>query len=188
MKEIMIDVDDVLNDWHGHFLSYVGLVTGKNYAVKDMPRWSLPDMTDVEAKAIHQDYIKAGYYREVPIRIEARQALKDISNYRNILLCTARELTLHEDTKYWMRRNGLQKYHVTFEKDKVTLCKNRNITEIVDDHVDTVTKAADAGLTVYGVVRPYNIDVINSNKKIIPVTGLDGILAHINPIGMSQCE
>ena len=174
-KTIMVDIDGVISAFHQHFIQYLNHATvpSSNYKAMDLDGWKMKGMTEKEIRYIHEQYASDGMYLHLPLKLGAYDDLRSLHKKRNILLCTGRDATLVRDTKVWLRNNDLDTYPLMFEKDKVDVCQGKGIEELIDDSIDILIKAKDAGIKTYAVYGPNNYRTID--QHIPPITLLNKI-------------
>jgi len=171
MKEIMIDIDGVISQWHEHFTEFVNKTHGTNYHLTEILEKDMTPKDWENYHKWHKEYIDAKSYLSIPLLKFAKEGLLKISEKRNILICTAREERIMPYTLEWFESHGLKHLPVLNKADKIAVCKERNIQEIVEDNVKTLKKAVNENLIAFGVKRPYNEQKI-SNTQIIAVSHL----------------
>lgn len=171
MKEIMIDIDGVISMWHEHFTDFVNKTYNKNFHLTEILEKEMSQSDWDNYHKWHNEYIDARNYLSLPKLEFAKEGLLKISEKRNILICTVREERIMPYTLEWFESHGLGHLPILNEKDKVAVCKQRGIAEIIEDNVKTLQKAVSEGLTAFGVKRPYNEQKI-SNTLIIAVNNL----------------
>lgn len=78
-----------------------------------------------------------------------------------IEVMTARDAALAEVTSEYLHAHGIayDRLSISFDIDKVALCKQREIGVIVEDSPYTIAAAHGAGLSVYGLAHSYNRNV-----------------------------
>ena len=180
----MCDLDGCLGDFHRHFVSYVNKNMKTKFKPQDLQHWNLGYLEPEEVYAQHGNFVTEGQYKSIPLRLNANKHLQMIAQRREVIICTAREPRLEEDTKYWLEKHGIGNYELIHSNDKIAICKERGIEEIIEDNVPTLTKAHEAGIKCYAVYNSHNKHDLNDdqnsdNPKFIVVRGLDEVLKYL---------
>lgn len=178
MKEIMVDIDGVISMWHEHFTEFVNKTHNKSYHLTEILEKDMSQTDWDNYHKWHKEYIEENNYLSLPLLEFAKEGLLKISEKRNILICTAREKRIMPYTLEWFESHGFGHLPVLNEKDKVAVCKQRGITEIIEDNVKTLQKSVSEGLRAFGVKRPYNEQKI-SNTQIITVNNLLEVVGYL---------
>jgi uncharacterized HAD superfamily protein len=171
MKEIMIDIDGVISQWHEHFTEFVNKTCKTNYHLTEILEKVMSKEDWDNYHKWHKEYIDEKNYLTLPLSEFAKEGLLKISEKRNILICTAKEERIMPYTLQWFELNCLSNLPILNKSDKIAVCRERNIREIVEDNVKTLKRAVSEGLVAFGVKRPYNEQKI-SNTRIIAVNNL----------------
>jgi hypothetical protein len=72
-------------------------------------------------------------------------------------------------TRAWLREHELPFKTTVFamELDKVAYCVDHEISLMIDDKPDTISRGLAAGLTVATIVHPYNWEVLAEHPEVI---------------------
>lgn len=179
MKKTMLDLDGVIADWQSYFLSYIEHKTHRSYPLQDFGKWKQLGLNILQVHKYHEEFLKEGYYKTIPLIVGAKEGLRALDSERHIVLAISRDPRTFRDTELWIQKHDLDIFNVFYTMDKVRTCKQLGIEEIVDDNYTTLARLSEHGIKPYGVIRPYNRQLIDSNPKITPVTGIQGVMAHI---------
>lgn len=123
-----------------------------------------------EYLALHADAVKHGLYRDLPLMPGALEAIHKLKQQgAQIVVVTSRFLPntdpqqVMEDTKHWLRSNGIDHDEIHFLDDKT----QANVDVYIDDAPHNIEELSNAGHEVIVFDQPYNRD----SSPHLPRTG-----------------
>lgn len=163
-----IDIDGVLADYPGSFLTFVNQELGTNYKLEGVRQYDIGKALGLPRdlyEELKDKYRQSGYKKTIPVLPDAKEFLFQLQKegYKIVLL-TARPYKrykrLFADTQEWLTDNGLVYDAILWDEDKCHRLIREfgldNVSFFVEDHLGNANEIAREGVLVYLLDKPYN--------------------------------
>lgn len=166
--KIAIDIDDVL----GELVSSIIPFARENYQIdskfEDFTSynfWEVWNISRDEAIKIFYDFQEKGFLEKLPTLPGSREALFELSKEHSLVLLTSRPVKLKDHTLSWTKSNFPElDLKILFSNDffsqegktKGEICQDLNISMLVEDNINYALEAAEKGIYVFLIDRPWN--------------------------------
>lgn len=138
-KRFLVDVDEVLSDFHTPFFEVVLRVLGRTVTVEDFPEWDLFSIfTREERAALIVEVSKPGYCSDFPVLEGAKEAIEELRSFMHVVPIT-RPFD-HSPTWVYDRSRWLSK-HFGFKPTEVISTAAKYVAKghvFLDDNVENV--------------------------------------------------
>jgi NTP pyrophosphatase (non-canonical NTP hydrolase) len=176
---VIADLDGTVADWRSSFIRWV-----KEKGNTIDPGMATSMMLDVDMSISYVDYYfmknrfeGEGGYRNITPYIDAISVIINLQKNYNIYLIvsTARPVNVFHriwmDTWVWLRVNGIVPDLLRLEKESRVLLASKlqetNKVILLDDDPETILRAANSGIKVYGRRQPYNANINHKNITMV---------------------
>lgn len=187
--KIGIDLDDVTVALMDGLLAYHNKKYKTNWSPMDHIEWDLHKFwqcTPQEAMKRVYDFYESDYMDNLLPMIGAVQGIKQLNKKHYIYFITSRPYFIEEKTKKWLNKYFpdtsiplylTNQYSPGREKSlkKSDICKNLNISHIIEDSPSNITDCTLNGIQVLLYNRPWNT-AIENNDFITRVYGWNDVL------------
>jgi uncharacterized HAD superfamily protein len=185
--KIGVDIDDVIFPFMANFLKYINGKNNTSYSFKDITSYYLWKMGIHKSK--EEDIIVALEFQnslcfgELGLIEGAKEVIDKISEEYMVHFVTSRpEVVKDKTTKLlnkYFPRNGFKVFYSgdVYGKNlsKTEICKENNISIIIEDNQDYAYDLAKNGIKVFLLDKPWNKDYVK-HENIIKVNKLEDVL------------
>lgn len=173
-RNILLDIDGVLANFYAGFGNYLNqrynanLDLAKEPPVYSFSEWG-PGLDAIDMEQASNDWIASDGFLKVPVYPGAKEFVEKLMTLGNVHIVTARvgdfeqkfatdtEIQIKNDTYEWFRIHHIPTNgRIRFAHKKVNLCKEENISILVEDKLSTVLEAAQEGIHSIIMDRAWN--------------------------------
>ena len=173
-RNVLLDIDGVIGDFHASFAQYLndnfgaGLDIHKEPAVYSFDHWG-PNLGHIDMEEASNNWIMDGGFTKLKPYSGAASFVKELMEIANVHIVTARigdfdqsfptemETKIKRDTYEWFSTHDIPTNgEVRFSHKKVELCKNENISILIEDKLSTVLDAAQENIHAIIIDRAWN--------------------------------
>ena len=168
-----LDIDGTLGDYHGHFTRFAEQWMGREMPdpaenTHGVPLWQWLGMSKANYRKCKLAFRRGGLKRSMPAYKDADLVTRYIRKELrcSLWICTSRPYlaleTIDEDTRHWLRRNGVQYDEVIWGehkyRDLVRAVGRERVRLVVDDLPPMIAQAVGLGLSAAIRTQPYNLE------------------------------
>lgn len=166
-----IDVDGTLAEYHIHFLGFAEQWLGRPLNTRpymgDVPLYTFMGVSKQTYRRIKLAYRQSGLKRAMPALPGAAELTRNLRRSgAQVWICTTRPYLrvpgVEEDTRVWLRRNGIQYDELLMGEHKYRdLVAHQprgadDVVAVLDDLPELIQRASDVGLLPVLLRRPHN--------------------------------
>lgn len=167
-----------------YFLPYFNSYFNRNVQFKDLTRYDLTEIYDVDPDKIREFYLKNGddMHKKAPMRPYVKESVEILKRKYGVFVVTARRESGKYITDSWLKANGIHGVPVYSlgTADKTDMAKELKCDLFVEDHPDESVNLAKNGITVLLMDAPYNR--LSRHKNIIRVYDWHDIMKRIEEV------
>lgn len=166
---VALDIDGTLGYYHEHFLNFAGQWLGRKswptYWYGEEPFWRRLGISKATYRQIKLCYRQGGLKRSMPMVPGADHLTRAVrAAGAEVWVCTTRPYlrldNIDPDTRFWLRRNGIQYDGVLFGENKyrdlASMVGIERVVAVVDDEEEQCERATRLALPIYMMDRQYN--------------------------------
>ena len=171
--KIMLDLDGVIAQFAMSFRDYLNQHYGCDFDTsKDPTSYGFEDwghgVDRIDVSQASLEWMKQDGFEKLPSYPGTEAFVADLMNNYDVYIVTARvgdwEQKLNKELKNqvkqntyaWLKARNIPATRLHFVHDKIPFCKERGISIIVEDKLDTALKAAKEGIRTILMNRGYN--------------------------------
>ncbi|MEM4296507.1 MAG: NIF family HAD-type phosphatase [Candidatus Anstonellales archaeon] len=172
MEKLAVDIDGVLANFLQAFLDFFNALKGTGYKEYHICHWEFSKcfgITKEEERRLLDNFYASGKLKQLTCLPYAKEAIKELSKIYEIYALTSRHNSLYSDTIFWIRTHFPEIKDVFFldktRNSKEIICREIGIKILVEDNKDFAFKAAQNGIFVLLMDKPYNKGLEHDNIK-----------------------
>ena len=171
---IGLDIDGVLADFIGAFISYHNLVYGTDFSYHQFTTLRFGPVIGTsheEANARVTEFNHSPFFRLIlPIQ-GSQKAVEALSSKARVIVITSRPSALEHETRKWLGRHFPECKEIYFAKNHITsdnqglkpkeqLCLDNQVKVMIEDDLEHAELCHKAGIKVYLLDQPWNQETI----------------------------
>lgn len=173
-RNILLDIDGVLANFYAGFANHLNkrynanLDLNKEPPVYSFSEWG-PGLDTIDMEQASNEWIANDGFLELPAYPEAKEFVEELMTLGNVHIVTARigdfeqefatntEIQIKNDTYEWFRMHHIPTNgKIRFAHKKLELCKEEDISILIEDKLSTVLGAAQEGIHSIILDRAWN--------------------------------
>ncbi|MDO4711320.1 MAG: hypothetical protein Q4A75_05030 [Peptostreptococcaceae bacterium] len=165
---IGIDIDGTLTH-PGYFIPHLNEHFDKDIVYEDIRIYDFRELyntTDEVLTKVFTDERK-GILFQVELLKDAKRTVLELAEKHNVHIITARRKELHDRTRQWLDRVGLEtiRLHSLGTPNKRMLAEELGCHYFFEDHPTASREIAEAGISVLLMDAPYNRETTHDNMR-----------------------
>lgn len=173
-RNILLDIDGVIANFYAGFGEYLNKRYNANLDLSVEPpiysfsEWG-PGLDTIDMEVATNDWIADDGFLKMPVYPGADEFVKELMSLGNVHIVTARigdfeqkfpthtEIQIKNDTYEWFKTHKIPTNgKIRFSHKKVELCKEENISILIEDKLSTVLQASKEGIHSIILDRAWN--------------------------------
>ena len=159
MVRVLVDIDNIVADFHTPFRKCLNKKTGKKLKLEDIKEFEFYkdfQISENQEKACHEEFSKKKGYEKLRIVKGCKKGIKCLQRYGEIRFITVRPSNKRDVTFRWFEKHGisLKQDSLIFTKDKLSFSSKYDI--IIEDKWEDSILAAERGKDVILFDYPWN--------------------------------
>ena len=168
MKNIGIDLDQVVFDIMGEILDIYNEITGENLTKDKWTKYLFRDVVSYEKeREIFDIMYERGGLRDMRVIPHARESLEKLSENHKIIIVTSRHPNRVEDTFASLEENQIPYHDIVFKRYKEEVARAYNFEWFVEDNLNYALDISRV-CACYLFDLPYNRTENTNGVKRVP--------------------
>jgi uncharacterized HAD superfamily protein len=170
--KIGIDMDEVIAGLLPEYINFLNNNYGLELSIERFNgyyTWDTWDNTFEYKMELFEEFYKSEFFRNVKPTLKSIEVINKIKSGNELFVVTSRPENIQEETKGWIEKffpdtfSGVYFIDYSIKNKKSDICKDLNITVMVEDSLDHARDCANNNISSILIDYPWNREEVSHN-------------------------